>query len=435
MSILSMRSIFVIFISFWIVFTQAQNTLLQSGPMLGPITLRDATIWVQTKQVTFVQIEYKIKGSIDSFQESAPVIADASNHFMVTIHLVNLIPGTNYEYKVKIKNEYLSLAYPLEFRTQEHWQFRKEAPDFSFAAGSCFYVNDVTYDRPGKPYGGEYEIIKAISGTRPDFMLWLGDNTYFREGDYESKSGIYYRQSHTRSLPELQPLLAQVPHYAIWDDHDYGPNDSDWTYPLKGHALEAFKNFWPSEAYGAGHTDGVTSSFVWNDCQFFMLDNRWYRTVQKENGTILGDIQKYWLKEALLASTASFKFVAVGGQFLSDYAAFENFANYKDERQELIDFIDENKIKNVVFLTGDRHHSEISHLVTPNGIKIYDITSSALTSTTYDHSKEPNTYRIPGSMISERNFAVFKVTGERKDRKLSVVFKNTQGKDVYSYSF
>jgi alkaline phosphatase D len=430
-----MRSIFVIFISFWIVFTQAQNTLLQSGPMLGPITLRDATIWVQTKQVTFVQIEYKIKGSSDSFQESAPVIADASNHFMVSIHLINLVPGTNYEYKVKIKNEYLSLSYPLEFRTQEHWQFRKEAPDFSFTAGSCFYVNDVTYDRPGKPYGGEYEIIKVISNTRPDFMLWLGDNTYLREGDYESKSGIYYRQSHTRSLPELQPLLAQVPHYAIWDDHDYGPNDSDWTYPLKGHALEAFKNFWPSEAYGAGHTDGVTSSFVWNDCQFFMLDNRWYRTVQKENGTILGDIQKYWLKEALLASTASFKFVAVGGQFLSDYAAFENFANYKDERQELIDFIDEHKIKNVVFLTGDRHHSEISHLVTPNGIKIYDITSSALTSTTYDHTKEPNTHRIPGSMISERNFAVFKVTGERKDRKLSVVFKNTQGKDVYSYSF
>ncbi len=430
-----MRSIFVIFISFWIVLTQAQNTLLQSGPMLGPITLRDATIWVQTKQVTFVQIEFKIKGSSDSFQESAPVIADASNHFMVAIHLINLVPGTNYEYKVKIKNEYLNLAYPLEFKTQEHWQFRKEAPDFSFAAGSCFYVNDITYDRPGKPYGGEYEIIKAISGTRPDFMLWLGDNTYFREGDYESKSGIYYRQSHTRALPELQPLLAQVPHYAIWDDHDYGPNDSDWTYPLKGHALEAFKKFWPSEAYGAGHTDGVTSSFVWNDCQFFMLDNRWYRTVQKENGTILGDIQKYWLKEALLASTASFKFVAVGGQFLSDYAAFENFANYKDERQELIDFIDENKIKNVVFLTGDRHHSEISHLVTPNGIKIYDITSSALTSTTYDHSKEPNTHRIPGSMISERNFAVFKVAGERKDRKLSVIFKNTQGKEVYSYSF
>jgi len=430
-----MRQIFFLIFSFWVLVASAQSTMLQSGPMLGPMTLRDATIWVQTKQISFVQIEYRVKGSVDPFTESPIIIADAANHFIGTVHLTNLTPGTTYEYKVRIKNEYLSFPYPLEFKTQEHWQHRKEAPDFTFGAGSCFYINDTTFDRPGKPYGGEYEIIKHMVQSKPDFMLWLGDNVYLREGDYESRSGIFYRNMHTRSLPELQPMLASMPHYAIWDDHDYGPNDSDWTYPLKSHALEAFKKYWPSESYGAGHTDGITSGFEWNDCQFFLLDNRWYRTVQKENGTILGDIQKYWFKEALLASTASFKFVAIGGQVLSDFEKYENYANYKDERQELIDFIDEHQIKNVIFLTGDRHHSEISKLTTPNGITIYDVTSSAMTSTTYDHSKEPNNFRVPGSMITERNFAVFKVSGDRKNRKLSAVFKNTQGKEVYHFSF
>lgn len=414
---------------------QSQNGLLQSGPMLGPITLRVATIWVQTKQVAYVQVEYRIKNSKEEYTESMPAIADAQSNFIVTIHLVNLKPGTTYEYKVKVKNEFLQLSYPLEFRTQDHWQYRKEAPDFAFIAGSCFYINDDTYDRPGKPYGGEYEIIKHMTAAKPDFMLWLGDNTYLREGDFESRSGIFYRNTHTRSLAELQPFLAAAPHYAIWDDHDYGPNDSDWTYPLKHHALDAFKKFWPSERYGAGHTEGTTSAFEWNDCQFFMLDNRWYRTVQKEDGTILGDMQKYWLKEALLASKASYKFVAVGGQFISDFAGFENFANYSAERQEIIDFIDEHKIKNVIFLTGDRHHSEISKITTPNGITIYDITSSAITSTTYDHSKEPNSHRVAGSMISERNFAILKVTGKAGDRKLDVVFKNTVGKELFSYRF
>jgi alkaline phosphatase D len=101
----------------------------------------------------------------------------------------------------------------------------------------------------------------------------------------------------------------------------------------------------------------------------------------------------------------------------------------------LIRFIDDNNIKNVIFLTGDRHHSEISKLVTDKGTIIYDVTSSAITSTTYDHSKEPNNFRVEGSMISERNFAIFNITGTRKERKLSVVFKNTSGKEVYRYSF
>ncbi|MCE2788797.1 MAG: alkaline phosphatase family protein, partial [Saprospiraceae bacterium] len=305
----------------------------------------------------------------------------------------------------------------------------------SFIAGSCFYINDTDFDRPGKPYGGEYEILDHMLSAKPDLMVWLGDNTYFREGDFESRSGLLYRHTHTRSLAELQPFLAATPHYATWDDHDYGPNDSDWTYPLKYHARDAFRAFFPSEAYGAGHTEGVTSAFAWNDCQFIMLDDRWYRTVDTTWGTILGEQQRYWLKETLLQSRAPFKFVAVGGQFLSDFAGFENFANYAEERKEIIEFIDEKKIEGVIFLSGDRHHSEITKLTTPGGITIYDVTSSALTSGTYDHSKEPNTLRVEGSIFGERNFARFQVKGPRKNRKLSVSFINTKGKELYSYSF
>ena len=413
----------------------SQKDVLQSGPMLGPVTLRDAAIWVQCKQTAEVQVWFKKKNSGETYSKSEKVKANYINGYAVSIHLTNLNPETTYQYLLKVNNVTISRPYPLEFTTQAHWQYRKDAPDFTFIAGSCFYINDKEFDRPGKPYGGEYEIIKYMHDSKPDFMVWLGDNTYLREGDFESRSGIYYRQTHTRSLSELQPFLSSTAHYAIWDDHDYGPNDGDWTYPLKYHSLDAFRDFWPSESYGAGHTEGVTNSFMWNDCQFFMLDNRWYRTVDKENGTILGEQQKYWLKEALLYSTAKYKFICVGGQVLSDFAGFENFANYKNERQEIIDFLDENSIKGVIFLTGDRHHSEITKLKTDKGNVFYDVTSSAITSSTYDHTNEPNTLRVSGSMVSERNFAVFKVTGDNKNRKVSVVFKNKEGKEMYSYEF
>ncbi len=413
----------------------AQKSLLKSGPLLGPTSLRDVTLWLQTTQEATVHFTYKAKGSNEAFRKSERITSKKEDGYTVKIHLSDVIPGTTYIYKTFINNIEVILLYPTEFTTQPHWQFRTDAPDFSFIAGSCFYVNDTTYDRPGKPYGGNYEIVNEMYRAKPNLMVWLGDNIYLREGDYESRSGIYHRHTHTRSLPELQPFISSIPQYAIWDDHDYGPNDSDWTYPLKDHALDAFQDFWPSESYGAGDTEGVTSSFGWNDCQFFMLDDRWYRTVEVENGTILGDLQKYWFKEAIKASKARYKFVAVGGQFLSDFAGFENFANYKDERAEIIQFLDDNDIKGVVFLTGDRHHSEVSKMVTEKGNVFYDVTSSAITSSTYDHSKEPNTLRVEGSMISERNFAVFNVSGDKKNRKLSVVFKNTTGQDVYSYEF
>jgi hypothetical protein len=42
---------------------------------------------------------------------------------------------------------------------------------------------------------------------------------------------------------------------------------------------------------------------------------------------------------------------------------------------------------------------------------------------------------VPNTMISERNFAIFKVSGDKKNRKLDVIFKNTQGKVVLEYRF
>lgn len=410
----------------------SQNDKLLSGPMLGPVTLRTAKIWIQTKENVPVYLEYKEKMS-DTDMVKTPVYATDSYAHTLTIDLHGLKTGTTYEYKVFIDGEAIETEYPMEFTTQTHWAFRTEPPGFTFAVGSCFYVNDPDYDRPGEPYGGEYSIVESMRKKRPDFMIWAGDNTYLREGDFDSRHGIFNRQTHTRALPELQSYLASQPHYATWDDHDYGPNDSDWTYPLKRHALDAFKNFWPSDAYGAGNTEGVTSGFVWNDCQFFLLDNRWYRTVEREKGTILGGDQLSWLLESLRSSRAFYKFVVVGGQLLSDVASFENHANYARERQMIIDHIDKHKIKGVIFLTGDRHHSEISRLRTDNGVVIYDITSSALTSKTTDHSQEQNSYRVTGSMIGKRNFALVEVTGKRKEREVRVTFFNSQGERLFDH--
>ena len=175
------------------------------------------------------------------------------------------------------------------------------------------------------------------------------------------------RYTHTRSLPEIQPLLASTHHYATWDDHDYGPNDSDRSFSGKELTLKAFKDFWANPNYGVGGTEGVTGTFFWQDCQFFIMDDRWYRAPRHGTGEYFGKAQLTWLIDALRYSKASYKFICAGGQVLNDAAVFENYVQFPEERQALLDSLDRYNIKGVVFLTGDRHHSEISRMQTADG--------------------------------------------------------------------
>jgi alkaline phosphatase D len=257
-------------------------------------------------------------------------------------------------------------------------------------------------------------------------MVWLGDNVYLREADWNTWSGIIHRYTHDWALPGLQQLLGTAHHYAIWDDHDFGPNNSDRSVWNKDMTLEAFELFWANPSFGVGELEGITTFFQWGDLDFFLLDNRYYRTpnLREENGkTQLGSEQLQWLMDGLLNSFASFKIVAMGGQFLNTDAASETYSNYgfDEERQKIIDFIHENDIKNVVFLTGDRHYTELSRLQSEGEPVIYDLTVSPLTAGVYtDADKVKNTLRVDGTMLAARNFAIIDVTGTRKERQLKI---------------
>lgn len=406
---------------------------LQSGPMPGHSDMLEVVIWAQTKCEQKIQIRYWEEGTSDRIRYTAPV--HTSRHHGYCAHLVadQVEPGKKYQYAILIDDAQVELPQPVFFRTQTLWQWRTDPPDFRFVAGSCSYVNEPVYDRPGKPYGGGYEIFSSIRDEKPDMMIWLGDNIYLREVDWNSRTGIYHRYTHSRSNPELGALLSSTHHFATWDDHDFGPNDSDRSYWGKDITLQAFKDFWANPNYGVGGTEGITGTFFWEDCQFFIMDDRWYRGPQPE-GDYYGETQLTWLIEALRFSRASFKFVCTGGQILSNAAVYENYAVFANERKALIDSLDKYNISGVIFLTGDRHHSEVSTLSTPDGDVFYDITSSALTSSTTAHPDEPNSNRVPDSMIGERNYAVIEVTGPLKARVCNLTFKNTFGETLKAYS-
>lgn len=419
--------------------SMAQSSLLQSGPMLGYSEMKEVAIWVQTNQEAEVFIEYWISGHPDTAWLTNTYLTSKQDGYTALLIADTLEPGNKYDYRLYINYELVNLSYATTFQTQPLWKWRTNAPDFGFAMGSGTYINEAKYDRPGKGYGDGYQIFNSIIQKHPDFMIWLGDNIYLREPDWNTWTGIIHRYTHTRSLPEMQSLLASIHNYAILDDHDFGPNDSDKGFWNQTQTLKAFELFWANPSYGVADIKGAITAFQWSDCDFFLLDNRTHRSPNRRKTgekTQLGEDQLQWLFDNLTSSYGTFKFVVMGGQFLSNTGMYESYTNYgfEKERQRIIDFIYAEDIQNVVFLTGDVHFSEISVLKKEGEPIIWDITASPLNSGSNKNAvKQNNTLRIPESVITVRNFTLVNVVGPKKERTLQIQYFDGNGQLLFDY--
>lgn len=405
--------------------------------MVGYSEMKEVLLWVQTTQPAAAQFAYwDLENPQDTFL-TVEKATSAGEAFTARLIADRVEPGRRYGYQLRINGEPLLFTYPTEFQAQALWQWRTDPPDFTVAAGSCFYVNEERYDRPGRPYGSDYEILTAIHAKRPDAMIWLGDNTYLREVDWYTRTGFFHRYTHTRSLPELQPLLASTHHYAVWDDHDFGPNDSDGSFIHKDLAVETFRYFWGNPTVGLPGQPGITTSFKWADMDFFLLDDRYFRTPNRLDAgekTLLGKAQLEWLIHALVASRAPFKIVCIGGQVLNTAQVHETYANlHPEERAYLLQRIEEEDIKGVIFLTGDRHHSELSTYTNGAGNAVYDLTVSPLTAGVARNVEETNELRVAETLVQQHNFALLSFSGPRTARKLNIRLYGVNGAELWSY--
>ncbi|MBL7952442.1 MAG: alkaline phosphatase family protein [Flavobacteriales bacterium] len=401
---------------------------LINGPMAGPPDLMEITIWMQCHEGCSAWLTYWPVNEPKRAVTTEPQRSSADRAHSLDFRLGPLQPATEYRYTVSVDGAKVSLPDTLSFKTQSLWKFRTDPPPFKLALGSCTYVNETAYDRPGRSYGGGYEIFDAIAVQRPDIMLWLGDNIYLREPDWGSRSGFLHRYTHTRSTPELQRLLRSTSHAAIWDDHDFGPNDGDASFVGAAMAREVFDMFWPNPTNGVPGVEGNTTMFSYYDADLFLLDDRTFRVpgdAKTSEPAILGEAQLDWLVRALKYSDASFKLVALGTQFLNTGAVYEIHSTVPKERAELLRRIEEEGIRGVVFLTGDRHFTELSALKLKDGRTIYDLTTSPITAGPYA-PKETNDLRVEGTVVDQRNFSTLEFAGAKGARTMLIrVFDST----------
>lgn len=420
-----------------LLFTTVQAQIV-SGPMLGQVELRTAKIWLEvTPSVTSVMLQYGEPGT--ALRKRVPYKGVLGNEFNpIQFQIGGLEPNTTYAYSFLIDGKPAKANG--RFTTKDLWQYRKPAPDFTFLAGSCAYFNEPPYDRPGKPYGQDSSIFQTMAAEKAAFMLWTGDNWYTREVDYGSAWGLWYRPHRDRSMLILQPFLKALPHYASWDDHDYGPNNGDASYILKDESRRVFMHYWANPSYGQDG-EGIYTKISYSDVDIFLCDDRWWRSADEVKDSVdgrpnpdkvmLGSKQLQWLKNTLLNSNATFKIIVIGSQVLNPVSPFDRWSAFSYEYNDLMGFLKSYGINGVLFLSGDRHHSEVVKVERPGTYPLFDVTISPLTSNMYPFSGPElnNPYRLLG-IAQKQNYGRIMVSGAKGQRQLSVTFVGLHGEEL-----
>jgi alkaline phosphatase D len=430
-----MRIPLIAFALLWATHAAAQS--LAAGPMVGATDMHGTTIWLQATAPARAELEYWPVQEPTRTQRVATQLNAAEDH-TAHMRIEGLQQATRYAYRLRLNGQ--PAGEVQHFRTQTRWQWRKEVepPAFTALLGSCHYQNEPARDRDGNPFGNGFGIFSAMAAKQPDLTLWLGDNSYLRENEWTSAEGIRYRFQADRAQPELQPLLRVGQHAAVWDDHDYGPDDSNSSYEFKQTALDMFKRYWANASWGLPGVPGIFGSFSFSDVDFFLLDNRWYRDADKDahtkNKRMLGEAQVRWLKNALLQSTAPIKVVVGGSQFLANVSPrSEGWSRFPEERQDFFDWLQANKLDGVLFFSGDKHHTELTRLERAGTYPLYDLTCSPLTAGAFPGA--PDTARpdrVPGTMVAQRNFCSFTVDGPKARRVITMKAFDAQGKELWT---
>lgn len=413
-------------------FAEEKSGCLHAGPMPGYAEMNEASVWVQTSYPCRVQLRFWKSGEPRAARLSDVVETNAAADHIATFRLTGLQFGAEYEYELYLGGERVDVPVG-KLKTQPMIAGPDDPPAFRVAAGSCVYVDDPLYDK--EPHAGGFEVFDAIAKMRPHLMLWLGDNVYFRGADWTSEANMRARYRRDRAIRSIQRLLTATRNYAIWDDHDFGPNDSDGTFDGKGTAAKVFRDYWMNGPYPR-QGEGVQGRFAWGDVEFFLVDQRTFRSpnamLETPDKVMLGPEQFRWLLESLRSSPAIFKVVVGGGQMMNPIAPYEGWADFPYEQQRFIAALRDQRIEGVLFLSGDRHHTELIRRDEPGLYPLYDLTSSPLTSKSHEVTDElSNPARVPGTLVAQRNFCTLTFEGTLKDRSVVLASYDTAGKQLW----
>lgn len=299
-------------------------------------------------------------------------------------------------------------------------------------------------------------IWEAVIASRPDRFVFLGDNIY---GDTTDMAVLRAKYEQLGNQPGFRRLRESTQVVATWDDHDYGVNDGGAEYPQKVASKAIFLDFF-GEPVGSERRlrdGGIYTAYLdgppGRRVQLLLLDTRWDRSPLKRvaeadyavrrqsyigpytattgpDARMLGEDQWRWLGSEL-RRPAEVRIIATSIPFLQEGTGWENWSNFPDERQRLVDLIVETGANGVLFITGDTHRAQFSRWTEGVPYPLWEVNSSGLTRN-YDRPV-PDRYRV-GDIYAEDNFGLIRIDWDQADPVISMEIRNVENQVVLQHT-
>lgn len=384
----------------WIPQQEAYNNLNTSAAKGLPI-MQGATTASETQVLVLTAQDNDYAFSLLDKEGNliAPVAIDrgdrqGSEHVVQHVFFKGLTPNSGYLLQVHAATE--ELLDERELRTLD-----PSRQEVRFAFGSCM-----------ADYRPQKDIWQQMVGLNPDVIFLIGDNVYTNNiSPITAPDFMWMRYVSTRDTLNLFRSRQLIPVIAVWDDHDYGMSNGDLSYPHKEESLAIFKTFFASDDNESFYMPNIgAASFVSvYGYNFFLLDDRTFRTpLGSSPEWHFGKAQSRWLLDNLKGN--DYAFIISGDQFFGGYFPKDSFQYNHSER--FADFLGELKASKakVVFLSGDRHYTEIMQVPTELlGYQTYEFTSSPMHSNVRSLPHKSNPLRVAGKG-SANNFMLIEAS-------------------------
>lgn len=422
---------------------------LPYGVQTGDLAGDRAILWARANRPARMMVEISTTESFARSQVLRGPAALSATDYAAKIDLAGLPLGQKMHYRVTMvdldNHRLVSEPTTGSFRTPPAGRQDVRFVWSGDTAGQGWGIN---------PDWGGMRCYETMRQVEPDFFIHSGDTVYADvalEAEKEMPNGEIWKNIVTeeKSRPaetlrefhgqfaynlideNVRRFNAEVPMFAQWDDHEvinnWYPTEDLSADPaaaaynvtsvdlLAARANQAFFDYLPVRRH-PGERERVYSAFRYGPLlDIFRIDKRSYRGINSKNDqaepgpdtAFLGDAQKRWLKQSLLGSNATWKVIASDmpiGLVVRDGDRFENGANgdgpvrgREFDIAEILRFVRDNRIRNVVWLTADVHYCA-AHYYDPNRAQFqefapfWEFVSGPLNAGTFGPGELDNTF-------------------------------------------
>ncbi len=385
---------------------------LTVGPIVGHTTATSVRLWGRGEDVRRGEAFKRCFGIAQLLDAKGAILNTRwfpmrpGFDFTGVVEFEGLTPGTAYQYRIgftfneKEPDELPDDVAATSLKPLTVYGFRTMPAEndkrTSFVFGSCSYLLRLFGgfffdDRGDKTFRS---IRDQAEGLRTDFTLMLGDQIYADDMNAvfpdDTASAFHARYQKSFSREHFSSLVSKVPTYMVLDDHEIEDNWSQdratskhTLYTLAMHAYASYQQVHgPSFAPTNDETLSDAPKVRWYEfsaglADVFVMDVRTERFTKHE---MISPRQMETLKRWLASPRRvhKYKFVGSSVPMFPDLKTFsdDKWSGFPAQRAELLRFIDDQRLTNVVFLSGDVHCSSSSTVTGPNGTRIHSLVSS-----------------------------------------------------------